>query len=164
MINNKYTLIHKIGEGSFGAIYKAQNYRTREEVAIKIEPIQHETNLLKNESLIYQYLLGTPGIPQVKWYGKDINNYYMVIPLLGKSLDQLLYEKHLFSLKLVYQIGIQMLQLLKSIHDKGLVHRDIKPANIIISEDCCAKIIDFGLSRTTHDLINPMKVIKKKTS
>ena len=104
MINNKYTLIHKIGEGSFGAIYKAQNCRTREEVAIKIEPIKLSANLLKNESVIYQYLLGTPGIPQVKWYGKDINNYYMVIPLLGKSLEELLKEKQVFSLKLVYQI------------------------------------------------------------
>ena len=53
---------------------------------------------------------------------------------------------------------------LNHIHSAGVIHRDIKPANIIISEDCCAKIIDFGLSRTTHDLINPMKVIKKKTS
>lgn len=150
MINNKYTLIHKIGEGTFGAIYKAQNYRTREEVAIKIEPIQHETNLLKNESLIYQYLLGTPGIPQVKWYGKDINNYYMVIPLLGKSLDQLLYEKHLFSLKLVYQIGIQLLQLLKSIHDKGLVHRDIKPDNFLLGATNSKHLylIDFGLCKS----------------
>jgi serine/threonine protein kinase len=153
MINNKYTLIHKIGEGSFGAIYKAQNCRTREEVAIKIEPIKLAANLLKNESVIYQYLLGTPGIPQVKWYGKDINNYYMVIPLLGKSLEELLKEKQVFSLKLVYQIGIQLLQLLKSIHDKGLVHRDIKPDNFLLGANSKQLyLIDFGLCKAyTHN-------------
>jgi len=148
MINNKYKLLNKIGEGSFGAIYKAENYRTREEVAIKIESIEYSANLLKNESIIYQYLLGTPGIPQVKWYGKDDQNYYMVIPLLGESLEQLLCEKQVFSLKLVYQIGIQLLQLLKYIHEKGLVHRDIKPDNFLLGPHLKQIfLIDFGLCK-----------------
>jgi serine/threonine protein kinase len=150
MINNKYKLLHKIGEGSFGSIYKAENYRTREEVAIKVEPISNGTTLLKNESNIYQYLLGTPCIPQVKWYGKDTNNYYMVIPLLGKSLDQLFFEKQIFSLKLILQIGIQILYLLKSIHEKGLIHRDIKPDNFLLGVDSEKNklfLIDFGLCK-----------------
>ena len=33
------------------------------------------------------------------------------------------------------------------IHSAGIIHRDIKPANISISENCCTKIIDFGLAR-----------------
>jgi serine/threonine protein kinase len=148
MINNKYIVLNKIGEGSFGCIYKAENFRTREKVAIKIESIETGINLLKNESTIYQYLLGTPGIPQVKWYGKDDINYYMVIPLLGKSLDQLLREKHVFSLKLVLQIGIQLLQLLKAIHEKDLVHRDIKPDNFLLGKDSKQIfLIDFGLCK-----------------
>jgi serine/threonine protein kinase len=59
MINNKYKLIEKIGEGSFGAIYKGENVRTREKVAIKVEPIKEGINLLKNETKIYQYLSNT---------------------------------------------------------------------------------------------------------
>jgi serine/threonine protein kinase len=163
MINNKYTLLDKIGEGSFGSIYKAQNCRTREEVAIKIEPIEKGANLLKNESIVYQYLLGTPGIPQVKWYGKDEINYYMVIPLLGKSLNQLFYEKQLFSLKLVLQIGIQLLKLLQSIHKKGLVHRDIKPDNFLLGCNSTQLfLIDFGLCKayTNNDIHIEIKQTK----
>jgi serine/threonine protein kinase len=37
LINNKYKIIEKIGEGSFGSIYKGENIRTNEFVAIKIE-------------------------------------------------------------------------------------------------------------------------------
>lgn len=148
MINNKYNLLNKIGEGSFGSIYKAENSRTREEVAIKVEPISYN-NLLKNESKIYQYLLGTSGIPQVKWYGKDEINYYMVIPLLGKSLNQLLIEKQVFSLHLIIQIGIQILYLLKAIHEKGLLHRDIKPDNFLLGIDNKQLfLIDFGLCKS----------------
>ena len=74
LINNKYKLLEKIGEGSFGSIYKGENIRTNEHVAIKIEYIQNNYKLLKNESKIYQYLTNTIGIPNVKWFGKDENN------------------------------------------------------------------------------------------
>ena len=76
-INNKYILLEKIGIGSFGTIYKGENIRTKEKVAIKIEPIHNETKLLKNESKIYNYLSGNKGIPTVKWFGKDDENYYI---------------------------------------------------------------------------------------
>ena len=56
LINNKYKLIEKIGSGSFGSIFKGENIRTKEKVAIKLEPIKNETKMLKNESIIYQYL------------------------------------------------------------------------------------------------------------
>ena len=132
LINNKYKLLEKIGEGSFGSIYKGENIRTNEYVAIKIESIQNNYKLLKNESKIYQYLVNTIGIPNVKWFGKDENNYYMVLNLLGESLQSVKDKKECFSLKLVLQVGFQIISILKTIHDKGLVHRDIKPDNFLV--------------------------------
>lgn len=86
MINNKYIIIDKIGIGSFGSIYRGQNIRTKEYVAIKVESINEELKMLKNETKIYKYLEGSQFISQIKWFGKDVNNYYMVIDLLGYSL------------------------------------------------------------------------------
>ncbi len=151
LINNKYKIIEKIGEGSFGSIYKGENIRTNEFVAIKIESIDSNYKLLKNESIIYQYLINTIGIPNVKWFGKDKNNYYMVINLLGESLQTIKNKKSTFSLKLVLQIGIQIISILKTIHDKGLVHRDIKPDNFLVGKNEKNKqiyIIDFGFCKT----------------
>jgi serine/threonine protein kinase len=59
LINNKYKIIEELGEGSFGKIYKGENIRTNELVAIKIESIVNGNKLLKNESTIYQYLVNT---------------------------------------------------------------------------------------------------------
>jgi casein kinase I family protein HRR25 len=161
LINKKYRVLGKIGEGSFGLIYKGENIRTKEFVAIKVEPIEKDMKLLKNESLIYQYLNNIQGVPFVKWFGKDEKNYYMVINLLGDSL-QSIKNNSTFSLTSVLQIGIQIIILLKTIHDKGLVHRDIKPDNFLLGLNNERKriyIIDFGLCKSymNNDKHNPIK-------
>ena len=151
LINHKYKLLEKIGEGCFGSIFKGKNIRSNEEVAIKIEPITTQSKLLKNESTIYQYLINTSGIPTVKWYGKDSFNYYMVINLLGESLQTIKDNVGFFSLEATLQIGIQIISLLKTIHDKGLIHRDIKPDNFLFGLNDNKNqiyIIDFGFCRT----------------
>ena len=161
LINNKYKIIEKLGAGCFGEIYKGENIRTQEHVAIKIEPIAHNLKLLKNESAIYQYLSGTAGVPSVKWFGKDTTNYYMVLNLLGQSLQTLLNSKKTFSLKLVLQIGLQIIFTLKSIHEKGLVHRDIKPDNFLLGNNDANKkqiyIIDFGFCKSTENITETKK-------
>ena len=70
LINFKYKLLNEIGKGSFGTIYKGENIRTREYVAIKVEPIKNETKLLKNETNVYQYLN--------KVYSKKVHFQYLL--------------------------------------------------------------------------------------
>ena len=160
IINNKYKIIENLGAGCFGEIYKGENIRTKEQVAIKVEPISNNLKLLKNESVIYQYLTGTTGIPVVKWFGKDTVNYYMVLNLLGQSLQNLLTTRRIFSLKLVLQIGLQIIFILNSIHDKSLVHRDIKPDNFLLGNNENERnkkqiyIIDFGFCKSIANINN----------
>ncbi len=156
LINKKYSIVHKIGSGSFGEIYKAQNIRTKEFVAIKIESISSNFKLLKNESRVYQYLLHCEGIPQIKWYGKDDHNYYMVTELLGESLQDYMQKLGCFSLSLILKIGIKLLGIIQRIHNRGLIHRDIKPDNFLFGNDQFNSIylIDFGFCKRYIDGIN----------
>jgi casein kinase I family protein HRR25 len=147
IISNKYEILEKIGEGGFGKIYKGRNVRTGENVAIKVEPIANQTKLLKNETKIYQYLASGDGIPQIKWFGVDDTNNYMVVNLLGDSLSSLKEKYNTFSLKVVLQIGKQILERLKFIHSMGLIHRDVKPDNFLMGNESKVFIIDFGLCK-----------------
>jgi serine/threonine protein kinase len=149
MIANKYQLIKKIGSGNFGSIYKGINIRTNENVAIKIELISDDLKLLRHESNIYRLLSNVDGVPKIKWYGKDELYYYMVIDLFGDSLQELLNKSKKFKLKLVLQLGINILDILMKIHNVGFIHRDIKPENFLLSLTKPVKIymIDFGISK-----------------
>jgi len=147
IIGNKYKLIEKIGEGSFSKVYKGVNIRTNELVAIKVESKDSYKKLLKNEAKILQYLNPylIQGFNQIKWFGVDELNSYMIIDLLGLSLDKFKMKLNLVELK---NIGKQMIERIKSLHSKGFIHRDIKPENFLF--DCHNNIIyliDFGICK-----------------
>lgn len=151
MICNKYELLEKIGQGAFSQIFKGRNIRTNELIAIKIEPKTATIKLLQNETRIYKYLNEIEGIriPTMRWFGVDMANYYMVISLLGKSLESFKREQPTgrLSLSSVLNIGIQIIHLLESIHNAQLIHRDVKPDNFLFGlGDNKEKIylIDFG--------------------
>ncbi len=143
---NKYKIGDILGSGGYGTLFRARNVRTNEEVAVKVEPINNNTKLLKNETKIYQYLNSfcQKGIPKVLWYGSDKVNYYMVMELLGSSLKEVNYST-------IQLIGIQIVNRLEFIHSKQLIHRDIKPDNFLFgnskNEDILY-IIDFGFCKT----------------
>jgi serine/threonine protein kinase len=165
IINNKYKILNKIGSGSFGSIFQGENIRTGENVAIKVEAIGNQLKMLKNESIIYHYLTHVKGIPIVKWFGKDQDNYYMVINLLGDSLQKKKETCGIFSLQTTIKIGIQIVHLLKTIHDKGLIHRDIKPDNFLLGLNENTKqvyMIDFGFCKKYMD--NHKHIPMKQTS
>jgi serine/threonine protein kinase len=150
IISNKYKFINEIGNGRFSTIYKGFNIRTNNYVAIKVEPLNNETKMLKNETIIYQYLNGGKGIPSVLWFGNDSNNNYMVLNLLGHSLKNIIDNKVIISLRYIFNITIQMIERLKYIHNRGLIHRDIKPENFLFGleeNNDTLYLIDFGFCK-----------------
>ena len=148
ILANKYELLTKISEGSFGSVYKAKNIRTEELVAIKIERKNDiNINTLKSEAKIYQYLAKQPGFPQLKWYGTTNQFNYLVINLLVCSLTKLTKIQGSLHLKTILLIGIQLIQRIETLHSKYLLHRDIKPDNFLLGSNSTLYLIDFGFCK-----------------
>ncbi len=152
VVEGKYRILSKIGEGSFGKIFQGINSHTDESVAIKIEK-SSESSLLKNEAKIYKLLEDNPGIPKLRSFGKEGIFNYMVMDLLGKSLEDCRVNcGGTLSLKSVLGLGVQMLRRIETIHDNGVIHRDIKPDNFLIKDGSnLLNVIDFGLARRYSD-------------
>lgn len=154
IIGNKYKIISKFGEGNFGTIYRGINIRTDEEVAIKTEPLNNALGILKKEAQIYQYIGKTPGFPQVKWFGVDDKNRYMVIDLLGESIRERIERNGKFSFKHTMIFGEQMIERIETLHSKKMIHRDIKPDNFLFGKkqnNDVLHLIDFGFSKPYED-------------
>jgi len=141
IINKKYKIIRELGEGAFGKIYVGKNINTRECVAVKLQTDEGAI-LLRNEAQIYNLLKDLQGIPKLRSYGKEQDVNYMVISLLGKSIEKTV------GVYQVINIGIKLIEIIKNVHNRGVIHRDIKPENILYSIDSYETIylIDFGLS------------------
>ena len=162
---NKFKCIKKLGEGSFGMIYKAEY--NNEYFALKFENRKNSQNLLESEAEIMSYLKG-PNIPYVKSYGYSGDYNILVMQLLGQSLEDLFEERKKFSIKTVCLLACQMLTVLEYVHNHHIIHRDIKPDNFVMGLDDLSSylyLLDFGLAkkyRSSTTLIQYPMVFKKK--
>lgn len=162
LIDN-YWCVEKISKGAFGEVWKAIRQgdcnniignNKHNEVAIKIEKKEKKSQL-RNEYTILSYITSTVCItPHVFHFGETPTFNYMVIELLGKSIDN--YYRDTCNnisktaetpLSILKYIGRQMLNCIQSVHKCGIIHRDIKPQNFLLSADNKKiYIIDFGIS------------------
>jgi serine/threonine protein kinase len=150
ILANKYKIKEQIGEGCFGKIYKGENIRTAETVAIKMESHLSESRLLYNESKILQYLSKTPFVPEMKWFHVDIDKDYMVMTLLGESIMDVIKRTRIFPMSWIQNVAKQTTKILQNIHEKEILHRDIKPENFLFGVGENKKnlyLIDFGMAK-----------------
>ena len=143
-----------LGKGGFGQIYLGRNIRENVPIAIKVEESSNRSHL-RLEYEILKEIQGGKGIPRIYKYRQGHNHNYLVMELLGKSLDKLFSDNDkYFSDKTIFQIGYQMIERIQYVHSKFYIHRDIKPGNFVIGRGEKSKIIyliDFGLSKRYID-------------
>ena len=161
---SKYRTIKKLGEGSFGKVYKAEY--NGEYYAIKFEDKTKGQNLLETEATIMSYLKG-PNIPSIKSFGYSGDYNILVMQLLGKSLEDLFNKRLKFSIKTTALLGYQMITVLQYIHDRHIIHRDIKPDNFVMGinkDNANLFLLDFGLAKKyrSSKTLEQYPYIKKK--
>lgn len=156
LVADRYRLQGEVGSGSYSEVYAGIDERTGDNVAVKVEwQLAEKGNKLLGEGKFYEALgLQSGEAPHIRWIGTQGEYNFMVMDLLGPSLDA--YFKHCkrFSLKTTLMLATQIIDRLEYVHNCGLLYRDIKPHNFLMGlrEDSTrVYIVDFGLAKRYID-------------
>ncbi|CAD8090816.1 unnamed protein product [Paramecium primaurelia] len=150
----------EIGSGYSSKVYKGQNIKTHQVVAIKVVSSQSYTtpiqkSLLKNEVAIL-LKIDHPHLLRVYEISQSANNTYIISELCNEGcLEQQMKKKELTTEK-VLSILFQVSKGVEALHEKKIIHRDIKPANILI-KDGIYKLADFGFALIEDEIESIIK-------
>jgi len=150
---NRYRIVNLVGQGGFGAVYRAWDLSLKVPVAVKENldtspeaqrQFEHEAQLLAP--------LRHANLPRVSdhFFIPDQGQYLVMDFVDGKSLEVLLAERG-GPLGEAEALGwiVQVCDALEYLHTRTppIIHRDIKPQNIIVAADGRAMLVDFGISK-----------------
>ena len=161
VLDEKYEILRKIGEGGMSIVYLARNNRMNMQLAVKeikndgsksaeilLKGLEREANILKD--------VDHPVIPRIIDIVKHGSTICVVMDFVeGENLADKLKEVGAFSQDEVIEWGIELASALEYLHSMKppIIYRDMKPSNVMLKPDGGVKLIDFGTAKT-YDIEN----------
>eukprot|EP00962_Isochrysis_galbana_P041791 scaffold15414_cov114-Isochrysis_galbana.AAC.9 len=142
-----YTLQEKLGEGSFGKVYKALEIPTGRTVAVKIVPIEQDTGEVARE---IEMLKTCNSANIVRYYNSFTRGSELWIVMefcAGSSLGDIMEARSRCLTEVqIAAVLAGTLAGLAYLHDLNKIHRDIKAGNLLLTDKGQVKLADFGVS------------------
>jgi serine/threonine protein kinase/tetratricopeptide (TPR) repeat protein/TolB-like protein len=150
---NRYEIIEELGKGGMGKVYRVEDKKIKEEIALKLikpeiasdkKTIERFSNELKIARKIrHKNVCGM--------YDLDEKNgtYYIAMEYVpGEDLKSFIWRSGQLAVGTTIKIAKQVSEGLAEAHRLGIIHRDLKPSNIMIDKEGNARIMDFGIARS----------------
>lgn len=148
-----YEIVDALGKGGMGEVYRARDTRLNREVALKLLPASVSADAdrvarFKREAQLLA-ALNHPNIAHVYGVEESGDTSALVMELVDgidlrhKVARGPLKEKEALS------IAVEIAAALEAAHERSIVHRDLKPANVMLDAEGRAKVLDFGLAKSS---------------
>ncbi|WBP87002.1 serine/threonine-protein kinase [Kitasatospora cathayae] len=155
VLDGRYELEEKLGQGGFGVVWRARDTRMRRPVAVKVighhggdhakAALRFVREACAAGNLSHPHIVTVHDLGQSETAGEEVT--FLVMELLtGRTLTEVLragVPEPALSLRWARQIC----GALAAAHDAGMVHRDIKPDNVMITDAGHLKVLDFGIAQ-----------------
>ncbi|MEV0240545.1 serine/threonine-protein kinase [Streptomyces sp. NPDC050674] len=160
LLAGRYRLGKVLGRGGMGTVWRAQDETLGRTVAVK--ELRFPTNIDEEEKrrLITRTLREAKAIARIRNNSavtvfdvvQEDDRPWIVMELVeGKSLAEVIREDGLLEPKRAAEVGLAVLDVLRSAHREGILHRDVKPSNVLIAEDGRVVLTDFGIAQVEGD-------------
>ena len=147
---DRYSIEALLGEGGMGAVYRAHDMRLNRKVALKVLKVTEgktaaaAARLLREARNVASF--EHPNAVTIFDVGEVDGSPYIAMELInGKTLRDTIGAPIAFVQRILWLVDAG--RALAAAHEIGLVHRDVKPENIMVRDDGCVKVLDFGIAR-----------------
>ncbi|MGL5836562.1 MAG: protein kinase domain-containing protein [Waterburya sp.] len=155
LLNQRFDIIRELGSGGFATTYLALDRHSAGRTKCAVKQLQPRFNSpsvwasakerLSTEAMVLQWLGKHPQIPEFIGHFEENDQFYLVLEFIdGDEFEQEVHRQVLDETQAI-DFLVDILGILKSVHQQGIIHRDIKPSNLIRrEEDGRMILIDFG--------------------
>jgi serine/threonine protein kinase len=147
-----YIVLDKLGSGGIGQVFRSENRRTGQTVALKLLRASY-TKSKKAVARFYREAetaarLKHPNLVSVCEAGEWQGLHFLVMEMIdGRDVRSIVKEKGPLPVSVAIDIVLQSARGLEYAHSEGIVHRDIKPANLLLDKNGRVVVLDLGLAR-----------------
>ena len=155
LLHQRFHIVRELGSGGFATTYLAIDQQSVNQTKCAVKQLQPRFNSssiwasarerLATEAMVLQWLGKHPQIPEFIGHFEENKQFYLVLEFIeGEEFEQEIHRQVLNETQSI-QFLFDILGILKSVHQQGIIHRDIKPSNLIRrSQDGKMILIDFG--------------------
>jgi len=159
-----FEVLELIGEGGMGGVYRGLDLRLKRDVALKVLPADFACDPARvarfEREARAASALSHPNVVQVYQVGHNDGIYWIAFELVrGHPLRQLI-ERRALPVRQAIEIAIQIADGLAAAHAAGIVHRDLNPGNVMLTPEGRAKILDFGLAKSSHAISGASVILR----
>ncbi|MFD8571316.1 serine/threonine-protein kinase [Streptomyces sp. NPDC057694] len=160
LLAGRYRLGAVLGRGGMGTVWRAKDETLGRTVAVKELRFPSSIDDEEKRRLVTRTLREAKAIARIRNNGAvtvfdvvdEDDRPWIVMELVeGKSLAEAVREDGLLEPKRAAEVGLAILDVLRSAHREGILHRDVKPSNVLIAEDGRVVLTDFGIAQVEGD-------------
>ena len=158
IFDERYRIIGRLGRGGMGEVYRADDLKLGQPVALKFLPPDVDTNPERLSQLHSEVRMARqvshPNVCRVYDVGEFDGHTFLSMEYVdGEDLASLLRRIGRFPEDRAIELARQICAGLAAAHDRGVVHRDLKPANIMLDGNGRIRITDFGLAGASGETL-----------
>lgn len=161
VLDERYTVLGRIGKGGMGVVYRAEQQLIKRVVALKVL----RSEVVQDESSVKRFLVEAQAIASltsrftVTLHDFGVSRegllYYTMEFLKGRALSRVIQEDAPLKYGRAARLVLQVCDSLEEAHERGILHRDIKPDNLFVERDRQGeeeiRVLDFGIAKLVGD-------------